>query len=89
MAIVATCEYVRDGNTFRTTAQMWIRLARVNAPELNDLGGEQARKILIGLILQKPIAYEPVETDAYGNTVAEVWANIMNINNYMRSKGYL
>lgn len=89
MAIVATCEYVQDGDTFRTTAQTWIRLARVNTPKLDSLEREKARMILIGLILQKSIAYEPVETDVHENTVAEVWVDMMNINNYMRSRGYI
>jgi len=28
----ATCEYVQDGDTFRTAGQNWIRLANVCAP---------------------------------------------------------
>ena len=29
----ATCEYVQDGDTFRTANQTWIRLARYDAPD--------------------------------------------------------
>lgn len=29
----ATCEYVQDGDTFRTAMKNWIRLARYDAPE--------------------------------------------------------
>ena len=84
----ATCEYVRDGDTFRTTAQIWVRLARVNAPEIGTPSGQRAKETLERLIFGKPITYESVARDNYGRIVAEVWVNGTNVNDYMRAQGY-
>ncbi len=83
----ATCEYVQDGDTFRTKGQVWIRLANVCAPKLDTAEGAKAKRILSDLILGKSIVYEQVGT-SYGRIVAEVWVNGTNVNAYMRQQGY-
>lgn len=83
----ATCEYVQDGDTFRTKGQVWIRLANVCAPKLDTVEGAKAKRILSDLILGKPITYEQVGT-SYGRIVAEVWLNDLSVNMYMRQQGY-
>jgi endonuclease YncB( thermonuclease family) len=85
----AICDYVKDGDTFRTNGQVWIRLARVRAPKLETAEGKKAKMILVSLILKKPIAYEKVAIDTYGRTLADVWVNITNVNDYMRAQGYV
>ena len=85
--VSAICEYVQDGDTFRTKGQTWIRLANVCAPELDEVGGTKAKAILESLILDKPITYEQVGTSG-GRIVAEVWVNSLHVNAYMRQQGY-
>jgi len=83
----ATCEYVQDGDTFRTAKQNWIRLARYDAPEEGKPDYAKAKQLLSSLILNKAIVYEQVGT-SYGRIVAEVWQEGRNINNIMIGSGY-
>ena len=83
----ATCEYVQDGDTFRTAKQNWIRLARYDAPEEGKPDYAKAKQLLSSLILSKAIEYEQVGT-SYGRIVAEVWQASRNINDIMIQSGY-
>lgn len=83
----ATCEYVQDGDTFRTAKQNWIRLARYNAPEEGKPNYTKAKQLLSSLILNKEIVYEQVGT-SYNRIVAEVWQDDSNINDTMIESGY-
>ena len=84
----AICEQVEDGDTIRISGDASIRLARVSAPETSTPAGEEAKKALEGMILSKPIVYEIVTTDSDDRIVAEVWFEITNINDHMRTLGY-
>ena len=83
----ATCEYVQDGDTFRTAMKNWIRLARYDAPEEGKPNYANAKQLLSSLILNKEIEYEQVGT-SYGRKVAEVWQGGKNINDAMIRSGY-
>ena len=83
----ATCEYVQDGDTFRTAMQNWIRLARYDAPEEGKPDYTKAKQLLSSLILNKEIVYEQVGT-SYDRKVAEVWQAGKNINDAMLQSGY-
>ena len=83
----ATCEYVQDGDTFRTARQNWIRLARYDAPEEGKPNYAEAKQLLSSLILNKEIVYEQVGT-SYNRIVAEVWQANRNINDIMINSGY-
>jgi len=83
----AVCEYVQDGDTFRTTGKNWIRLANVCAPDEGEEGYERAKRVLENLILGKEIVYEQVGT-SYDRIVAEVWIDGTSVNAYMRQQGY-
>jgi len=85
--VTAICEYVEDGDTFRTARQNWIRLANVCAPEKGTSGFLEAKSILEKIILNKSIVYEQVST-SYDRIVAEVWVDGMSVNAYMRGRGY-
>ena len=50
--------------------------------------GQEAKKLLSSLILQKAITYEVVATDRDGRIVAEVWVDTTNVNDYIRGQGY-
>ncbi len=85
--IVDTCDYVADGDTFSTVKSVWIRLARVQAPEEGKLGYHLAKKLLSDLILNKVVAYKQVGA-SYSRVVAEVWHDGKNINDIMIRAGY-
>ena len=83
----AFCEYVQDGDTFRTKRQNWIRLARYDAPEKGSPDYDKAKLLLSSLILNKEIVYEQVGT-SYDRIVAEVWQSGKNISDIMIQAGY-
>ncbi|GAI25418.1 unnamed protein product, partial [marine sediment metagenome] len=51
--VSAVCEYVQDGDTFRTAGKNWIRLANVRAPDKNEPEFLKAKSILEKLILDR------------------------------------
>ena len=83
----AVCEFVQDGDTFRTAKQNWIRLARYDAPEEGSPDYSKAKQLLSALILNKAIVYEQVGT-SYNRILAEVWQDDSNINDIMLRSGY-
>ena len=85
--LTATCEYIQDGDTFRTAKKNWIRLARYDAPEEGKTNFEKAKQLLSSLILNREIVYEQVGT-SYDRLVAEVWQDDRNINDIMLQSGY-
>jgi len=86
---VSVCVRVIDGDTFVTDTDVTIRLARVDTPKSGTPTGDKAKAQLSDMILGKPITYESVATDHYGRTVAEVWVDGDNVNDYMRSLDYI
>ncbi len=83
----ATCEYVQDGDTFRTVKQNWIRLARYDAPEEGKPNYAEAKRFLSSYILNERIEYEQVGS-SYGRIVAEVWHSGNNVSDLMINSGY-
>ena len=83
----AICEYVEDGDTFRTTKKNWIRLSRYDAPEKGEPDYDEAKQLLSSLILDMAIVYDPI-SESYGGIVAEVWQNHRNVNDIMINSGY-
>jgi len=82
------CIQVEDGDTFVTTSNQWIRLARVDTPEKNEPGWKDAKVYLEALVWGKDIEYEAVST-SYDRIVAEVWAEGKHVNEFMRKLGYV
>jgi endonuclease YncB( thermonuclease family) len=83
----AICEYVQDGDTFRTKMQNWIRLARYHATQEGKTHYNKARLLLSSLILNKRIVYKQVGK-SHNQIVAEVWQADRNINDIMIQSGY-
>lgn len=81
------CSLVIDGDTFDVRLGPRIRLARVNAPELNQPGGLSAKRYLESLVFQKWLTYKVVG-QSYGRGVAEVWINGYSVNDAMIAAGY-
>lgn len=75
---------VHDGDTIRVTNQygekLKIRLAYIDAPELNQAGGLESKNILSGEILNRKVQLEILNTDQYGRKVAKVILNGEDIN---------
>ena len=74
---------VYDGDTFRVTdgqTETKIRLCGIDAPELEQQGGTEARDRLQQLVERGDgqIILVPVETDQYGRMVAEAFIPLAN-----------
>jgi len=78
----ATCEFVKDGNTFQTAKKNLIRLARYNIPAENTPNYLKAKHVLESLILKKEVFCEQVGTPN-DHIIAEVWQSDININDMM------
>ena len=71
--------YVRrviDGDTFEVVGpgNVWtrVRLRKVNAPELDEPGGPEAKRALERRILKRRIRRRAYARDRYGRTIAEI-----------------
>src|SRR5688500_4347177 len=65
---------ITDGDTIKVVpvpAIESLRLARINAPEMNEENGKAAKAFLSSLNLKK-VRVETVKKDKYGRLVAEV-----------------
>jgi len=65
--------HVSDGDTVRFTpvgqAAIVVRLANIDAPEICQAWGPEARRALTDLALNKPATLRPTGRDNYGRTV--------------------
>lgn len=75
--------YLRvDGN------QHVIRLHEIDAPELEQAWGRQARRALSKKVSRKNVVVEVSTTDAYGRLVGKVWLGERDINRLMVWEGH-
>ena len=69
---------VIDGDTFELFQELegskFVRIANLNAPELNEYGGKAAKERLRKLIEGKTVTIKPVGR-SYNRIVAEVYIN--------------
>lgn len=66
-----------------------VRLARINAPELNKAGGQDAKKHLENLLISKNIKFTTYKPkDKYGRYLADVYADNLYINQAMIDDGH-
>lgn len=75
---------VIDGDTFDTSSSR-IRLANVYAPEINSLGGIEAKRKLQSLIDGKEVSITATGEVSYDRIVANVELNGYSINQVMNS----
>ena len=64
--------HVVDGDTVHLADGTKVRLLGIDAPELNQPGGDDARSYLIHLIGKSRVVLETFDTDRYGRVVARV-----------------
>lgn len=75
-----------DGDTI-ICGQNRIRLAVIDAPEINQPFGRDAKQCLSDLILNQTISYTSNKQDQYGRTVARCYINGVDISLYMIKYG--
>lgn len=81
---------VKDGDSLVVKVQgvaVDIRLAGIDAPELNQPYGRDARRVLASLAAGRQLVVKPLDTDRYGRTVAHVWNGDTQLNTEMVRSG--
>lgn len=81
---------VKDGDSLVAKVQgveMDFRLAEIDAPELDQPYGSQAKRELAALAKGQQLVLEPIDTDRYGRTVAHVWNGETHLNEEMVRRG--
>ncbi len=81
---------VIDGDTFKTVEGSTIRLLGINAPEINEPGGDIAKQILNFLVMDKDVSLERDVTDKddYGRLLRYVFVGEAFVNAEMVRRGY-
>ena len=81
---------VKDGDSLVAKIQgvaMEIRLAEIDAPEIDQPYGHAAKQELVSLASGRQLVIMPFDTDRYGRTVAHVWAGTMHLNTEQVKRG--
>lgn len=81
---------VYDGDTFTVKYrgdEEKIRLAGIDAPELDQQYGKESRETLIQLLGTEAVQIRRLGTDRYGRNIAEVTAGSVNVNENMVISG--
>ncbi len=90
---------VVDGDTidvlldlgFSTFRLVRCRLARINTPELKNTTTKQqaldAKSKLTAFLGGKKIVVESKKIDCYGRSLAEVWADAINVSDWLLENG--
>jgi len=81
---------VIDGDTFRTEDGSSVRLLGINAPEINDPGGDIAKHALAWMIMGKDVRMKRDRTDKddYGRLLRYIFVDDLNVNAEMVRLGY-
>ncbi len=87
---VERCVEVIDGDTFKTQKGATVRLLGINAPEINDPGGDIAKDLLVLLILNKDLQLEKdiTDQDDYGRLLRYLYVDGKFINAELVRLGY-
>ena len=94
--LVATVYKVIDGDTFDAFPSGRVRLADINAPELDEAGGQEAKNALINLVLNKKVYLDVDDVqvmDKYYRLVCVVFidynsTHVLNVNKWLIENGY-
>lgn len=76
-----------DGDSFQTKDARRIRLLGIDAPELKDCLGEDAKVKLTSLTLGKRVKLTDVVADDYGRILANVWVGKLLVNKILLEEG--
>ncbi len=88
---------VIDGDTFKAFPVGTVRLADINAPELNEAGGVEAKQALHELVFEKTVYLDVDDvyiTDRYDRIVAVAYVRInsthlLNVNKWLVENNYV
>jgi len=64
----------------RSRAFLKLRLADIDAPENDQVGGEAATRALASLVLKQPVDVHIVATDVYGRGIARLQLGALQVN---------
>ena len=79
---------VVDGNTIETQKNPHsIKLADVNAPELDTPKGKKVKDFLADFVESRTVSVQQVSTEESGRPVAKVWYGNINVNDHVN--GYI
>ena len=86
-------KYCYDGDTCTTTGGEKIRLACIDTPELkgkkaNPIPAKLARDFLNDLIAKKKVSIRRITKDRYGRTVAELFKDGVDIQEFIVKEGF-
>lgn len=82
---------VRDGDSLTLLVEneeVKVRLAQIDALELNQPYGPESRDALAAMIANQTVRAEVIEIDRYGRSVAEVYLGGRHINRDMVEQGH-
>lgn len=79
---------VIDGDTFVTAEKQYVRLAYIDAPEVDLCGGKQAKEALEKLVLNKPLYIKVLFKDATGRLIGDVYNLKGSVAEQMTSSGW-
>lgn len=80
---------VLDGDTFIIRKSQLIRLFDVDAPPLEYCGGEESKKRLEELVLNKEIQLREIRADKYGRIMALAYVGKILVNEAMITDGWV
>jgi len=81
---------VKDGDSLVAKVQgveMEFRLSDIEAPELDQPYGREAKRELAALAAGKQLVLKPFDTDRYGRTVVHIWNGSTHINAELVRRG--
>ncbi len=81
---------VIDGDTLIVKiqgAEMTFRLSGIDAPEIDQPFGREARDELVKIVGNQHCVMQVVEADSYGRTVVHLWIGDLNVNAEMMRRG--
>jgi len=79
---------VVDGDTFQLASGKRVRLIGVDAPEYDRCGGQEARKRLAELVLNKPVTLKEEVKETFGRSLALVYQGNKLINKIILEEGW-
>jgi micrococcal nuclease len=88
--LFGTVSAIVDGDSLKAKIQgveMDFRLSDIDAPEMNQSFGPEAKEILVKLVADKEIVVLPTNTDSYGRTVAHLWVGGVYVNRELVNGG--
>ena len=83
-----TAVEVIDGDTFYIQHRQRVRLLGLDAPELENCYGPEAKKALEEVILDKQVQLTELRVDIYKRIVASVHIDGKSVNEYMIKNGF-